>query len=442
MKKDVLFTVVLLASVMAARAGQDVDGWNLKARQKFAEQRFGIFVHWGIYANYGQGEWYLEVGHPDESVYARMRDGFYPSKFDAREWIRCFRDAGAKYMTFTSRHHDGFSLWPTAADDGYNMANTPFKRDVLGELEAACRDEGLQFNLYYSLMDWHRKDYPTGSCKGARKSIPDKREDYASYKSFMKAQLLELCERYHPGYFWLDGEWDHLGRGADGEHLPGGFDWGFDELYDLIHAHHVLVANNNHMAMRAKEDIQLFERDLPGENASGFSKGQPVAVDRPIEQCETLTPGYWGFRAVPDGFRSSEEVVAMLARAAAKNTNLLLNVGPDGSGRLPARAVEVLKGVGEWMRNNGDSIYGTAAGGVAFGKDVVSTRKGNVLYLHFLNPMVDKVAFALDGEIAGVRVLDGKGTAKAERTPSGDVVVSVSRENGYGFDVVAVLDVR
>ena len=136
MKTTLAFSAALAAAFLL-RADYAPEKWNLEARDKFAAQRFGIFIHWGIYANYAQGEWYQQNIGIDTETYGRMMDGFYPSKFDAKEWVRVFKDAGAKYVTITSRHHDGFSLWPTKVDDGYNIANTPFKRDILAIMPKA-----------------------------------------------------------------------------------------------------------------------------------------------------------------------------------------------------------------------------------------------------------------------------------------------------------------
>lgn len=419
------------------------EAWNLKARQQFAEQRFGIFIHWGLYANYAQGEWYLEQSKAQEADYARMMHAFYPSKFDARAWVKLFKRAGAKYVTITSRHHDGFSLWPTKADDGYNIANTPFKRDILGELALACREEGLQLNFYYSLMDWHRPDYPTGHCVNARRTLKNVKEDYASYKKFMMAQVTELIDNYHPGNIWFDGEWDHnADPNWDTPARP--LDWEFDDIYDLIHAKRVLVANNNHQVMRPKEDIQLFERDMPGDSSDfGASKGIPVVRDRPLEQCDVIQPNIWGYRIAEQKFRPPEEIVAMVARAAARDSNLLMNIGPDASGLLPARTVEILEKVGAWFDRNGESIYGTRAGGVGLLKDVVSTRKGaDVFYLHFLNPEVNKFAFKLNGEVASTECLMDGASATLERTPNGDAVVTVARPAGNGFDLVVKIRLK
>ena len=363
-----LLFVACAASSLTLRADYAPEPWNLEARQKFAAQRFGVFIHWGLYANYAQGEWYLQRGKLDEKAYSRMMHGFCPSKFDAREWVRVIKGAGAKYLTITSRHHDGFSLWPTKVDDGYNIALTPFKRDILGELAAACKEAGLQLNFYYSLMDWHRKDYPAGSC--AKVVLGDQKGDYASYKRFMLGQITELIDSYHPGNIWFDGEWEQFDKSVGGT-----FDWQFDDIFDLIHSKRTLVANNNHQPIRAKEDIQLFERDLPGENGSGYSKDQTVAQDRPIEQCDVIQKNVWGYKIGEKKFRTAEEVCAMICRSAAKDSNMLMNIGPDGSGQLPAKAVEVMAEVGKWMAANGEAIYGTRGAGLVKNADGSETAK-------------------------------------------------------------------
>ena len=399
MKKSFVNKTVAIAfaavAATASAADYQPEQWNLDARRQFADQRFGIFIHWGLYANYAQGEWYLQKGGLDEKAYSRMMYGFCPSKFDAKEWARVFKGAGAKYVTITSRHHDGFSLWPTKVDDGYNVANTPFKRDILGELAKACKAEGLQLNFYYSLMDWHRKDYPAGDA--AFKVLGKQKGDYASYKKFMLGQIGELIDNYHPGNIWFDGEWEHIDF-KDGKWNNRTLDWDFDTIYDFIHSKKTLVANNNHQPIRPKEDIQLFERDLPGEGTL-FSKGQTVAQDRPIEQCDVIQENVWGYRINERKFRTPEDVCALLCRAAAKDSNLLMNIGPDGSGRLPERAVEVMEKVGEWMAKNGEAIYGTRGAGIeklADGVEVAKTRKGDVLYKITIRngefPLVEKVS--------------------------------------------------
>lgn len=366
-------TLVLFAALFAKQCFSEeyqVAEWNHKAREEFSAMRFGVFIHFGLYAPYAQGEWYLFNSRLDEGAYSRMLYGFCPSKFDAKEWVRIVKASGAKYITITSRHHEGFSLWPTKVDDGYNIANTPFKRDILGELAAACKEEGIQLNFYYSLMDWHRLDYPEGSCTRAIRGRAGKcRNDYPAYKKFMLGQIAELL-KYEPGNIWFDGEWDH----------PKEFDWEYDEIYDLIHSAKVLVANNNHKALRPKEDIQLFERDLPGENESGYSKGQEVEKFAPLEQCDVIQKNVWGYKIGEEKFRSPEEICSMVVRSSAKNSNMLMNIGPDGSGRFPEKAVSSMLKAGEWFKVYGDKIYATKGCGLiknADGSEIAKVRKGD-----------------------------------------------------------------
>ena len=405
----VLMALAMAGMSVTAQTDYQPEKWNLEAREQFAAQRFGIFIHWGLYANYAQGEWYLQEGKLDEGAYSRMKDGFYPSKFDAGEWIRVIKNSGAKYLTITSRHHDGFSLWPTKVDDGYNIMNTPFKRDILGELAKACREEGIQLNF--------------------------------SYKKFMMDQITELIDWYHPGNIWFDGEWEHAEHDDKGN-LTRTLDWEFDDIYDLIHSKKTLVANNNHQAIRPKEDIQLFERDLPGENAEAqFSKHQPLTRDRPVEQCDVIQSNVWGYRIGETNFRTAPEVVALIARAASKDSNLLMNIGPDGSGQFPARAIEVLQSVGTWFALNGESIYGTRAGGVKVGKDIVSTRKGETLYLHFLAPQkVKTISFAMDEKPTQVKALaTGEAvpfTYEAKAQGQGELTITIAPAASQEFDYV------
>ncbi len=451
MKRIIAVSALTFASFLA-HAGYEVPEWNRKARAEFAAQRFGIFIHWGLYANYAQGEWYLLKGPDDknaldEDAYARMKDGFYPSKFDAKEWVSIFKDAGAKYVTITSRHHDGFSLWPSKVDDGYNIGNTPFKRDVLGELTEACREGGLQLNFYYSLMDWHRKDYPTtnGRASSRMKKLPDHKDDYPSYKRFMMAQIAELIDAYHPGNIWFDGEWDHAMHLEDGT-WKRTLDWEFEDIYDLIHSKRVLVANNNHQPIREKEDLQLFECDLPGEGTV-HSANQPLIFDRPVEQCDVIQPHIWGYKIAEEGFRPAHDIIARLARAAAKGSNLLMNIGPDGSGRLPARAVETLRGVGRWMRANGESIYGTSGCGLtlrcpitkkAF---VVATRTEKAIYLHFLEPEVK--SFDVEGlDIVKAEYLETGKPVEIKDAGADKKTVVVTRDPDNKFDVVVKLTLK
>ena len=348
MKKRVVLLVVIAG--LSVAHGESVPQERLEARREFSELKFGIFVHWGLYASFAQGEWYLEQGGLDEAEYAKAANAFYPHAFDAREWVRAFKSAGAKYVVFTTRHHDGFSMFDSKATDYDIVDATPFRRDVVRELADACRDEGLKLGFYYSLMDWHRPDYPTGREKKARTSVAKGREDYGSYLAFMKSQLTELLTNYGDVLcIWFDGEWDHDPNDVNSKGLQvPTLDWRFEELYAHVHRLQpkCLILNNHHHAMRDGEDIQGFERDAPGENKAGLSPGQKVEREFPLETCDTMTKGAWGYQVGVTGYKSPAELRSLLKSTNDKGANLLLNVGPQPDGSLPGRAVEILSELG------------------------------------------------------------------------------------------------
>jgi alpha-L-fucosidase len=213
---------------------------------------------------------------------------------------------------------------------------TPFKRDVVRELADACRKEGLKLHLYYSLVDWYREDYPMGERTGLDNGKDPAKGDYDHYFEFMKAQLTELLTRYGEiGCIWMDGLWNQ----------KPGFDWRLPELYAHIHSLQpaCLIANNHHQAAKEGEDIQCFERDVPGENKAGYISGEiEISRQLPLETCQTMNRT-WGYSLTDQNYTSVEEIRALLEAANAKGANLLLNIGPMPSGKLPDKAVDILK---------------------------------------------------------------------------------------------------
>ena len=384
---------MLVAAIAVTCSGYQPTVGNLARRQAFADSKFGIFLHWGLYAQYAQGEWYMQFEDIKASEYKKGALGFYPAGFDARAWARSFRESGARYVTITARHHDGFSMFDTKFND-FNLTRTPFGRDALKELAEACRAEGLAIGFYSSLIDWTREDFPWQQSKhwaGAYNAGRDpKKQDYASYLAFMKGQLTELLTNYGPvNCIWFDGEWA----------LPKEFDWQFDEIYSHIHGIQpdCLIINNHHHELRAGEDGQTFERDLPGENKNGYSNGQKICR-APLETCDTMVNGAWGYHVKETNWKDADTCIRYVVRAAGKGANLLLNIGPRADGRLPDQSLETLKGMGDWFREHGDTIYGTVAGPVRIGDSVVSTRKGDDVYVHVLVPDVEVVSFVINGK--------------------------------------------
>ena len=365
---------------------------NLKAREEFQDNKFGIFLHWGIYSMTAQGEWYMNNRNIHWQEYAKLASGFYPSLFDAAQWVSAIKASGAKYICITSRHHDSFSMFHSQWSDFNIVDATPFKRDVLKELADECQKQGIKLHFYYSHADWRRDDYPEGNT-GHGTGRPEGHGDWASYYRFMNNQLTELLTNYGPiGAIWFDGVWDQ----------PKDFDWQLSEQYELIHRLQpaCLVGNNHHRTPYPGEDFQMFERDLPGENKAGYS-GQDVS-SLPLETCETMN-GMWGYQIEDQNYKSTKDLIHYLVRAAGKNANLLMNIGPQPNGELPAVAVERLKEVGEWMNTYGETIYGTRGGDIAPHSWGVSTRKGDRLFVHILDwkdkglflPLTAKVKKAL-----------------------------------------------
>ncbi|WP_300798629.1 alpha-L-fucosidase [uncultured Alistipes sp.] len=417
-----LCCAALLAAQAPAQTGYVPAPENLAARAQFADDRFGIFIHWGLYALLGQGEWVMTNRDIDYREYEKLAGAFYPAAFDAAAWVTAFREAGARYVCFTTRHHDGFSMFRTAQSP-YNVVDaTPFARDIVRELAEECHRQGLRVHFYYSLIDWWREDAPRGRT-GLGTGRPAEREDADAYFDFMKAQLTELLTQYGPvGAIWFDGVWDQ-------DRNPG-FDWRLDELYTLIHRLQpaCLVVNNHHLAPFEGEDVQTFERDLPGENTAGLS-GQ--AVSRlPLETCQTMN-GSWGYRITDRDYKSTDELIRYLAGAAGRGGNLLLNVGPQPDGRLPKEAVERLAGIGGWLRTCGETIYGTDAGPVTPRNWGVTTRRGDKIYLHILDWEDEELFVPIrDGRIrCAVRYADGE-KLSFRQDAHGVTVVLGSRPEG------------
>ena len=367
---------------------------NLAAREHFRDNKFGIFLHWGLYSITAQGEWYLNRGI-DRNEYRKLAGAFYPAGFDAEEWVSAIKAAGARYICFTTRHHDGFSMWNTEFSD-YNIVKaTPFRRDVLKELADACHRQGIDLHLYYSHLDWDREDYyPLG--RTGRNTGRTAHGSWDTYYAFMNNQLRELLTNYGKiGAIWFDGWWDHDQDSA--------FDWQLPGQYGMIHALQpsCLIGNNHHQQPFPGEDIQIFERDLPGENTAGLS-GQEIA-SLPLETCQTMN-GMWGYKIADQDYKDTRTLIHYLVRAAGKNANLLLNIGPQPDGRLPQTALERLAEIGEWLQTFGPTVYETRGGLIPPHPWGVVTKKENRCYVHILE-LSDRVLFV---PLRNVKVKEAK----------------------------------
>lgn len=376
MKKTILLIFVALISLKSFSQKNYVPtASNLEARQWFEDAKFGLFIHWGVYSILGDGEWVMQHQNISVGNYEKLPAFFNPIEFNAKKWVKIAKDAGMKYITITSRHHDGFSMFDSKATDYTIIQKTPYKKDVLKELANECEKEGIKLFFYYSLLDWNRDDYfPRGRTGTGIKGR--KEGDWKNYINFMKAQLTELLTNYGEiGGIWFDGHWDKKNT-----------NWHYDEIYKLVHElqPQCLIGNNHHESVKEGEDFQMFEKDLPGKATQRFaSKAEDIGT-LPKEVCETIN-GSWGFNIRDNKHKSRKTLIQYLISAAGYNSNLLLNVGPMPNGKIQPEHVQSLKEIGDWLNMYGETIYETRAGIIPPSKTMVSTQKDNTLYLHWLD---------------------------------------------------------
>jgi alpha-L-fucosidase len=323
--------------------------------------------------------------------YEKFVPKFNPVEFNAAEWVALAKNAGMKYITITSKHHDGFAMWATKQNK-YNIVDaTPYGKDPLRMLADECKRQGIKLFFYHSQLDWHHTDYyplgRTGHTAGRPAS-----GDFNKYLDFMDAQLTELLTGYgEVGGIWFDGMWDKPKA-----------EWRLRQTYDLIHKLQpsALVGSNHHLKPFPGEDFQMFEKDLPGQSTQEFNQESQVG-DLPLETCDTIN-GAWGYNANDKRFKSTKQLIHYLVRAAGFNANFLLNVGPMPNGKIQPEFVTRLNEMGEWMKKNGETIYGTRGGPFKPRNWGAVTAKGNKLYVHVIDwqdevlalPAVDKVKSA------------------------------------------------
>ncbi|MDR1201072.1 MAG: alpha-L-fucosidase [Tannerellaceae bacterium] len=381
MERKYIF-VLLLSLVYTGIFGQNT---NQKTDTKwFEDARFGMFVHFGPYSVLGAGEWVMNSRPIKGSDYLRLQDFFNPIGFDAKEWVKIAKNAGMKYITFTSRHHDGFSNWDTKQSN-WNIMNTPYGKDLIRQLADECHKEGIKLIFYYSLLDWMRTDYQYETGRTGQRAGRTEKSNWNAYLNFMKAQLTELLTNYGPiAGIWFDGHWDQTEDENRTDHSTH-VDWHYPEIYALIHKlqPNCLIANNHHLPPFPGEDYQIFERDVPGENNAGFS-GQEVSR-LPLETCQTIN-GSWGFNITDDRYKPAKELLHLLIRTAGTGANLLLNVGPMPNGKIQPECIERMQQIGDWLKKYGYTIYETQQGFVKPQEWGATTKKGEkTYYLHVLN---------------------------------------------------------
>ena len=384
-----LFLFTFLSSILLNAQKYKPSYENLEARAWFQESRFGLFVHWGVYSILGDGEWVMNNQNIQIDEYEKLPSFFNPIDFDPVEWVALAKEAGMKYITITSRHHDGFSMFDSKATNYDIVDSTPYGKDVLKSLADECRKQGIKLFFYYSLLDWNRDDYfPRGRTGNGIKGREE--GEWKEYISFMKTQIKELLTNYGEiGGIWFDGHWDQ--KEWDGNRFGKvKVDWHYDEIYSLIHElqPQALIGNNHHIGVIDGEDFQMFEKDLPGKNTTGWGTAADKIGSVPLEVCETIN-GSWGFNLQDRKHKSDKELIHYLIKAAGYGSNLLLNVGPMPNGQIQSKHQKSLKVIGSWLKQNGKTIYNTKKGPIPPNDDFVSTQNGKTIFIHVLNPEIN-----------------------------------------------------
>lgn len=414
--KKIVLTLLAAMALATTAAGQDIPKADTRW---FEEARFGMFVHFGPYSVLGAGEWVMNNRQIKAKDYRRLQDFFDPYAFDAGEWVKIAKGAGMKYIVLTSRHHDSFSNWNTKQSD-WNIMNTPYGKDLIAQLAAECRKEGIKLGFYYSTLDWMRDDYQWKTGRTGQGSDRPGKGDWNKYIEFMKAQLTELLTNYGDvAVIWFDGHWDQTADENRTEQMAA-VDWHYPEIYSLIRKLQpdCLIANNHHLPTFPGEDYQIFERDVPGENKAGYS-GQEVSR-LPLETCQTINKT-WGFNITDDNYKPTSELLHLLVRTAGTGANLLLNVGPMPDGRIQQECIVRLQEMGGWLSKYGHTIYGTKMGWVKPQPWGAVTNNGKTYYIHVLDNNAESVVLNIPN-IKSAKWLNVEGELKwARDRKSGDV---------------------
>ncbi|HXS56380.1 MAG TPA: alpha-L-fucosidase [Hanamia sp.] len=434
----VFFSFVMTANVHAQTYTPAPE--NIAARSVFQDAKFGLFIHWGIFSVLGDGEWVMNNENIPVKDYKKLVDFFNPLEFDAHQWVRMAKNAGMKYITLITRHHDGFSMWDTKYSS-YNIMNTPYKKDVVKMIADECHKQDIKLFLYYSLLDWGREDYPHEIGRTGQKAERHGHGDYAHYLQFMKNQLTELLTNYGEiAGIWFDGHWDQTKPEGETDRSSR-IDWRYDEIYGLIHKlqPQCMIGNNHHLTPFPGEDFQMFERDLPGENKSGLSF-QKASDKLPLETCETMNDS-WGFNIKDDHYKTVKQLIHYLVNAAGRNANFLLNVGPMPNGKVQTEFVDSLNVVGKWMQQYGESIYGTR-GNVMPAKDWgVVTAKGKSIFVHILKDsgLSALVIEGISGKVKSCRLM---GTDQKVKFKQGKAGLTLNLEGIKFDDIDTIIEIQ
>lgn len=405
----IVFTFLFSSSLLSGNQAYVPTEENLQTREWFQDSKFGMFIHWGAYSVLENGEWVMKNSAMSIEEYEELATSkFNPTKFDPAEWIAIAKDAGMKYITITTKHHDGFAMWKTKQNAWNIVDGSPYATDSLKMIADACHREDMGLFFYYSQLDWHHPDYfPLGST-GHHSGRPEN-GDFNKYLDFMDSQLQELLTGYGKiDGIWFDGMWDKPTS-----------DWRLNKTYSLIHQlqPNALIGSNHQTTPFIGEDFQMFEKYLPGNFNEEFNREPTDISSLPLETCETINSS-WGFKREDKNLKSTKDLIHYLIKAAGNNSNFLLNVGPRSDGTIQPEFIERLHEIGLWLKKNGESIYGTRGGPLKPMPWGVSTQKGSKVYLHILEGVTEFFEIPCFGNVKKAFIWPSRNEISVEKSGS------------------------
>lgn len=362
----------------------------------YLEARFGMFIHWGLYAIPARGEWIRSTEEMGREEYMKYFDEFDARDYDPRAWARMAKEAGMRYVVLTAKHHDGFCLFDSQYTD-FKSTNTRCGRDLVAEFVEAVRAEGLKVGLYFTLLDWYHEDYPHYQDRNhPMRSHPEcgnEHRDFSRYVEYLHNQVREICTNYGKlDVLWFDFSYDNL-RGEA---------WEATKLVDMVRTLQPEVIIDNRLECSGEGrgslaaccptpyhgDFVSPEQMIPPEGILD-AEGNPLAW----EACVTMNNN-WGYHGTDHFFKPSSMLIKKLVECVSKNGNLLLNVGPDAYGNFPPESVAILEEIGAWMKKNSGSIYGCGGADVPKPDYGRVTKKGNAYYFHMYENTIGPVPLA------------------------------------------------
>jgi alpha-L-fucosidase len=407
--------VLAAAPLMSAASAAEVvsAGAPAASRSWFRDARFGMFIHFGLYSTFERGEWVMHTEGITPAEYQKRIALFNPSKFDARGWVDLAKAAGQRYMTVTSKHHEGFCMFRTATSD-FGIAHAPFGRDLIGELAAECHRQNMPLFFYFSLMDWNNPAY--------QESLKPKTPVSAAFLDVVRTQLRELCTQYGKiAGIWFDGGWDHTAE-----------QWHAAELLSLIRGLQPEALINDRSGLPA--DFSTPEQELGR---------RPEKDDgRLREACLTINDD-WGYARTDSRYKPAAELIQMLATAAGSDANVLLNVGPQPTGVIQPEFVERLHAVGAWLNRNGTAIYATRPGPGVYYTATASTARATTWFLHIFNWPVGaglRMDYTVKGQIRRAYVVEDGSPFPFERNAAGGITTTAINKGWSAEDCVIAFE--